>query len=94
MCKRNDRVGTAVAFQIFGDASLYIMVILIMVSTFGCNNGLILSGARVYQVMAKDGLFFKQAAEITTHKCPEKPSGSNVCGPAYSVFPELMVTSP
>jgi len=68
----NDRVGTAAAYQIFGDASLYIMAILIMVSTFGCNNGLILSGARVYQVMAKDGLFFKQAAEINDAQVPGK----------------------
>jgi APA family basic amino acid/polyamine antiporter len=41
-----------------------------MVSTFGCNNGLIFSGARVYQTMANDGLFFKQAAKVNTNGVP------------------------
>lgn len=56
----NDRVGTAAASQIFGEGALFLMAGLIMVSTFGCNNGLILSGARVYYAMAKEGLFFKK----------------------------------
>ena len=56
-----DRVGTAALQAIFGDAGLYIMAIAIMISTFGCNNGLILSGARVYYAMARDNLFFKTA---------------------------------
>ncbi|MDQ3141755.1 MAG: amino acid permease [Bacteroidota bacterium] len=68
----NDRVGTAAAFQIFGDSSLYLMAILIMISTFGCNNGLILSGARVYQAMAIDKLFFRQAAELNSYQVPAK----------------------
>lgn len=66
----NDRVGTAAAFQIMGSVSLVVMAVLIMVSTFGCNNGLILTGARVYQVMAKDGLFFKQAGELNKNNVP------------------------
>lgn len=66
----NDRVGTAAAFQIMGSVSLVVMAVLIMVSTFGCNNGLILSGARVYHVMAKDSLFFKQAAELNKNNVP------------------------
>lgn len=66
----NDRVGTAAAFQIMGSVSLVVMAVLIMVSTFGCNNGLILSGARVYHVMAKDGLFFKQAASLNKNNVP------------------------
>jgi APA family basic amino acid/polyamine antiporter len=45
---------------------------MIMVSTFGCNNGLILSGARVYYTMAKDGLFFKQAGELNQASVPQK----------------------
>ena len=53
-----DRVGTAAATQMFGAPAAVIMGILIMISTFGCNNGLILSGARVYYAMARDGLFF------------------------------------
>src|SRR5206468_12897874 len=50
---------------------LYIMAIAIMISTFGCNNGLILSGARVYYAMARDNLFFKSAANLhPTYKTP------------------------
>jgi basic amino acid/polyamine antiporter, APA family len=56
-----DRVATgAVAQMISGDTAVTIMAVLIMISTFGCNNGIILSGARVYQAMAGDGLFFRQ----------------------------------
>ncbi len=54
----NDRVGSAAATMIFGGIATVIMAILIMVSTFSCNNGIILSSVRVYQAMAKDGLFF------------------------------------
>src|SRR6266540_2803851 len=57
-----DRVGTAALQAMFGAPGLYIMAIAIMISTFGCNNGLILSGARVYYAMARDNLFFKSAA--------------------------------
>lgn len=54
----NDRVGTAAATMIFGGVATVIMAVLIMVSTFSCNNGIVLSSVRVYQAMAKDGLFF------------------------------------
>jgi APA family basic amino acid/polyamine antiporter len=53
-----DRVGTAALQAMFGDVGLYVMAIAIMISTFGCNNGLILAGARVYYAMARDNLFF------------------------------------
>ncbi len=56
-----DRVGTAALQAILGDAGLYVMAVAIMISTFGCNNGLILSGARVYYAMSRDNLFFKSA---------------------------------
>ena len=59
-----DRVATAVMQQIFGAGGAQIMAVAILVSTFGCNNGLILAGARVYYAMAKDGLFFRSAAEL------------------------------
>src|SRR5881394_3895437 len=59
-----DRVGTAAMQAMFGPAGLYMMAIAIMISTFGCNNGLILSGARVYYAMAEDNLFFKSAANL------------------------------
>ena len=66
----SDRVGVAAAFQIFGDSAAIIMAILIMVSTFGANNGLILSGARVYYAMANDGLFFKPVARLNKFEVP------------------------
>ncbi len=65
-----DRVGTAAASLIFGNIAVYIMAALIMVSTFGCNNGIILAGGRVYYAMAKDGLFFKQAAQLNNNGVP------------------------
>ena len=54
-----DRVATAAMQVIFGETGLYIMAAAIIISTFGCNNGLILSGARVYYAMAQDRLFFQ-----------------------------------
>lgn len=65
-----DRVGTAAAQSIFGESAAVIMAVLIMISTFGCNNGLILAGARVYYAMAKDKLFFKKAGELNKHSVP------------------------
>ena len=59
-----DRVATAVMQQIFGSGGAQIMAVLILISGFGCNNGLILAGARVYYAMAKDGLFFTGAAKL------------------------------
>src|SRR2546429_9728974 len=54
-----DRVGTAALQAMFGNAGLYLMAGAIMISTFGCNNGLILSGARGYHAMAQGHLFFR-----------------------------------
>jgi APA family basic amino acid/polyamine antiporter len=66
-----DRVATAAAFKMFGPVAVQLMAAAIMISTFGCNNGLILSGARVYYAMAKDKLFFRQAAELDpVHHAP------------------------
>jgi APA family basic amino acid/polyamine antiporter len=59
-----DRVGTAVMTQMLGPIGGLLMAAAIMISGFGCNNGLILSGARVYYAMAKDGLFFRQVAKL------------------------------
>jgi len=59
-----DRVATAVIQQIFGPAGASIMAVAILISSFGCDNGLILAGARVYYAMAKDGLFFRGASEL------------------------------
>ena len=65
-----DRVGSATADVIFPGVGALIMAGAIMVSTFGCNNGLILSGARLYYAMAKDGLFFKSSGELNKFHVP------------------------
>lgn len=72
MFPSNDRVGAAAASVILGDPAVYIMAVLIMVSTFGCNNGLVLAGARLFYAMAKDGLFFKKAATLNEKQVPAK----------------------
>lgn len=66
-----DRVGTLALQAMFGEAGLYIMAAAIVISTFGCNNGLILSGARVYYAMARDRLFFRSAGTLhPVHRTP------------------------
>lgn len=67
---KKDRVGVAASEIIFGQAGTGIIAVMIMVSTFGCNNGLILSGARVYYSMAQDGLFFKKAGNLNRFSVP------------------------
>jgi APA family basic amino acid/polyamine antiporter len=66
----SDRVALAAALKIFGPAGTTIIALMIMVSTFGCNNGLILSGSRVYYTMANDGLFFKAAGNLNSKGVP------------------------
>jgi len=65
-----DRVGTAAAEAILGSSGAVLVAVAVMISTFGCNNGLILAGARVYYAMAKDGLFFKSVSEVNRHSTP------------------------
>jgi len=66
-----DRVATAVLQAMLGEPGLYVMAGAIMISAIGCNNGLILSGARVYYAMARDGLFFRKAELLhPTYKTP------------------------
>jgi APA family basic amino acid/polyamine antiporter len=66
----DNRIALSVSNEIFGAIGTTILAILIMVSTFGCNNGLILAGARVYYTMAKDGLFFKQTGTLNENSVP------------------------
>ena len=65
-----DRVATAVVDVIFPGLGVAIMAVAIMVSTFGCNNGLILAGARAYYAMARDGLFFRSAGQLNEARVP------------------------
>lgn len=71
MHAQKDRVAIAASNVIFGNAGAIIIGLMIMVSTFGCNNGLILAGARVYYTMAKDQLFFQKAASLNKNAVPE-----------------------
>jgi APA family basic amino acid/polyamine antiporter len=66
----SDRLGTATISGIFGSYAYLIMAGFIVISTFGCNNGLILSGARVYFAMAEDGLFFKKIGMLNNKGVP------------------------
>lgn len=66
----DNRVGVAAALQIFGAKSALVVAFLIMLSNLGCNNGLVLSGARVYYAMAKDQLFFKQTGVLNKAAVP------------------------
>ncbi len=65
-----DRVAVAASNVIFGNIGTYVIAVMIMISTFGCKNGLILAGARVYYTMAKDGLFFKKAGTLNENAVP------------------------
>lgn len=65
-----DRVAVVASNAIFGNIGTYVIAVMIMISTFGCNNGLILSGARVYYTMAKDGLFFKRTGTLNKNAVP------------------------
>jgi len=66
----NDRLGTAVISSISGNYAAIIMAAFIVISTFGCNNGLILSGARVYYAMSKDGIFFSKVGDLNSKGVP------------------------
>jgi APA family basic amino acid/polyamine antiporter len=65
-----NRVATAVMQEVLGPSGTVVMALAIMISTFGCNNGLILAGARVYYAMARDGLFFKRVDSVNEHHVP------------------------
>ncbi|HEY0679069.1 MAG TPA: amino acid permease [Chitinophagaceae bacterium] len=66
-----DRVAVVASQVIFGNIGTVIIALMIMISTFGCNNGLILAGARVYYTMAKDGLFFRKVGTLNKNAVPQ-----------------------
>ena len=68
--KPQNSVATATMQAVFGRPGAILMAVAIMISTFGCNNGLILAGARVYYAMARDNLFFKRVAFLNRHQVP------------------------
>src|SRR5688572_32899427 len=65
-----NRVATALMQAVLGPSGTIVMALAIMISTFGCNNGLILAGARVYYAMARDGLFFKKVDSLNARHVP------------------------
>jgi APA family basic amino acid/polyamine antiporter len=67
-----DRVGAAAASMIMGNIGVFVMAGLIMISTFGCNSGLVLAGGRLFYAMAKEGLFFKKAGDLNNNDVPAK----------------------
>jgi APA family basic amino acid/polyamine antiporter len=67
---KSDRVAVVASQYTFGDMGTIIIAVMIMISTFACNNGLIMAGARVYYTMAKDGLFLKKAANLNDASVP------------------------
>jgi basic amino acid/polyamine antiporter, APA family len=66
----DDRVATAMLSVVFGDSGAIIMAIAIIISTFGCNNGIVLAGARVYYAMARDGVFFRATGQLNKRHVP------------------------
>jgi APA family basic amino acid/polyamine antiporter len=66
----DDRVATAMLQHVFGAAGATIMAVAIVISTFGCNNGLVLAGARVYYAMARDALFFRPVGRLNAARVP------------------------
>jgi len=68
----NDRLGTAAISNFLGNSAVIVMAVCVVISTFGCNNGLIFSGARVYYAMANDRLFFRNAGVLNRNGVPGK----------------------
>ena len=89
-----NRVAVAAMNAMLGPAGTILMAIAIMVSTFGCNNGLILAGARVYYAMARDGLFFRATARLNERKAPAIALLTQGVWAALLTLPRTVITDP
>jgi APA family basic amino acid/polyamine antiporter len=89
-----NRVAVAVMNSIFGRPGALAMAAAIMISTFGCNNGLILAGARVYYAMARDGLFFRRTATINRHDVPAAALVAQAIWTILLTLPRTVITDP
>ncbi len=89
-----NRVATAAMQAVFGPPGTIIMAIAIMISTFGCNNGLILAGARVYYAMARDDLFFKKVGSLNNQKVPAVALVLQGIWAAGLTLPRTVTTNP
>src|SRR5207249_10621414 len=89
-----NRVAVAMMNAVFGHPGAMCMAAAIMISTFGCNNGLILAGARVYYAMARDGLFFKRIATTNAFHVPAAALVAQGIWTAFLTLPRTVTTSP
>lgn len=90
----NDRIASAVANAAIGPLGASIMAGAIMISTFGCNNGIILSGARAFYAMARDGLFFQAAARLNSKRVPAAALIIQGVWAAFLVLPRVVARNP
>jgi basic amino acid/polyamine antiporter, APA family len=89
-----NRVAVAVMNSVFGRPGALAMAAAIMISTFGCNNGLILAGARVYYAMARDGLFFRRTAAINRRDVPAAALVAQAIWTVFLTLPRTVITNP
>ena len=89
-----NRVATALMQAVFGPRGTVLMAIAIMISTFGCNNGLILAGARVYYAMARDNLFFKRVGLLNSRHVPAVALIFQGLWAAFLTLPRTVTTNP
>lgn len=89
-----NRVAVAAMRAVLGAPGTIAMAIAIMISTFGCNNGLILAGARVYYAMARDALFFRSAATTNKHHAPATALATQGVWAALLTLPRTVITNP
>jgi APA family basic amino acid/polyamine antiporter len=89
-----NRVATATMEAIFGPRGTVIMAIAIMISTFGCNNGLILAGSRVYYAMSRDNLFFKGIGKVNSRHVPAIALITQGIWAAFLTLPRTVTTNP
>jgi APA family basic amino acid/polyamine antiporter len=88
------RVAVAAMKSVFGEPGKFAMAGAIMISTFGCNNGLILAGARVSYAMARDGLFFRRTATINRHNVPAAALVAQAIWTIFLTLPRTVNTDP
>jgi APA family basic amino acid/polyamine antiporter len=89
-----NRVATAVMQAVFGPRGTVLMAIAIMISTFGCNNGLILAGARVYYAMARDNLFFQRVGLLNRRHVPAVALILQGLWASFLTLPRTVTTNP
>lgn len=89
-----NRVATALMQTVFGQRGTVLMALAIMIATFGCNNGLILAGARVYYAMSRDNLFFRRAGSLNSRHVPAVALVLQGLWAAFLTLPRTVTTNP